>query len=50
MQSLTCEDGGHECSEHEKQHGEEEEASVVEYFAGIIPDVQVQQSNQNANT
>lgn len=47
---LTCKDGGHECSKHEKQHGEEQEASVVEHFAGIIPNVQVQQTNQHADT
>lgn len=32
------------------EHGEEEESSVVEHFAGIVADVQVQQTNQNSNT
>lgn len=44
---LTGEDGGHQCSKHEEEHGEEEEASIVEDFAGVVADVQVEQPDQH---
>ncbi len=36
---LTCQDGGMSAANMRKQHGEEQEACVVEHFAGIISNV-----------
>lgn len=47
---LTGQDGGHEGSKHQEQHGEKEEASVVEDLTGIIPNFQIEQTNQHPNT
>ena len=46
---LTGQHGGHESSEHDEEHGEEEEAGVVEDLAGIVADVEVKQSYQHAD-
>lgn len=48
-QPLTGEDCGHQCSKHEEEHGEEEEASVVEDFGSIVANVQVEQADQHPN-
>lgn len=44
---LTGEDGGHEGSKHEEEHGEEEEAGVVEDLARVVADVQVEQPDEH---
>lgn len=36
---LTRQNCGHQSSKHEEQHGEEEEAGVVEDLGGIVADV-----------
>lgn len=46
---LTGEHGWHKGSEHEEQHGEEEAAGVVEDLAGIVADVQVEETNEHAD-
>lgn len=48
-QALTGEDGGHEGREHEEEHGEEEAAGVVKDLAGIVADVQVEETNEHAD-
>lgn len=48
-QTLTGEHSGHEGCEHEEQHGEEEAAGVVEDLAGIVADVQVEETNEHTN-
>lgn len=50
MLRLTGQDGGHQGSKHEEQHGEKEETSVVEDLAGIISDIEIKQANQHSNT
>lgn len=49
MCGLTCEHRGHQSGEHEEQHGEEEEPGVTQNLLGLVPDAQVQQTDQNAD-
>lgn len=36
---LTSQNCGHQSGKHEEQHGEEQEANVVEDLGGIVADV-----------
>lgn len=49
-EQLTGEDGWHESTEHEEQHAEEQTASVVVRFAGLVADAEIKKTNENANT
>lgn len=49
MCGLTCEHRGHQSGEHEEQHGEEEEPGVTQNLLGLVPDAQVEQTDQNAD-
>lgn len=46
---LTGQDGGHQGSKHQEQHGEKEEASVVEDLASIVSNFEIKQANQHPN-
>lgn len=46
---LTGEHSRHKGGKHEEEHGEEEAASVVEDLAGIVTDVQVEETNEHPN-
>lgn len=48
--ALTRENGGHEGCEHEEQHGEEEEAGVTQDLLGLVPNPQVQQADEEADS
>lgn len=39
----------HQGSKHEEQHGEEEEAGVVENLAGIVSNFEIKQAYQHSN-
>lgn len=41
---LTCQHSWHQCSKHDEEHREEEEAGVVKDLAGVVTDVEVQQA------
>lgn len=43
---LTGEDGWHERSKHEEQHGKKEESRVAEDLLGFIANAQVEQPNE----
>lgn len=45
----TRHDGGHECSEHEEEHAEEEATRVVVRLARLVTNAQVKQTNHNAD-
>lgn len=47
---LTSHDCWHQCCEHKEEHAEEQEAGIVQPFTGLVPDPQVQQTNQNAHS
>lgn len=47
--TLTGQNGGHEGSKHEEEHGEEQEARVAQDLLGFVPDPQVQQANEQAD-
>lgn len=46
---LTGKHSWHKGSKHEEQHGEEEATRVVEDLAGIIANVQVEETNEHTN-
>lgn len=46
---LTGEDGRHERSKHEEQHGKKQESRVAEDLLGFIANAQVEQSNEQPN-
>lgn len=41
---LTGQHSRHECSKHEEEHREEEKSSVVKHPAGIIANVEIEQT------
>ena len=45
---LTCENGGHESAEQDEHEREEELARVVVDVFGLVPDVVVQDADQEA--
>lgn len=49
-QALTRENGGHQGREHEEQHGKEEEAGVAQDLLGFVPDAQVQEADEEADS